>query len=91
MLHILNKKNNENFKIWDKISSTISNYTVCYNIPEEVFFNFKNNIYQANQVEGRKSQAIKCYIAPKTGRDLETSKDSKLFGVSSKDQRGFEY
>ena len=90
MLHILNKKNNENFKIWDKISSTISNYTVCYNIPEEVFQNFKNNIYQENQIEERKSQVIKSYIKPKTGRDLETPIDSKLLGVCSKDLRGFE-
>ena len=37
---ILDRENRENYRLWDMMTSTISNYTVKYKIPNKVFDTF---------------------------------------------------
>ena len=66
-----------NFRIWDNISSTISNYTIWYEIPEDIFYTFKNKKFKWSITDSKLSSRNSGYISPKSGRDLEKRTGSK--------------
>jgi hypothetical protein len=62
----LRKTTTEEYEKWDMITTTISDYTMMYKIPERIFINFRDNIYPNQQKEKVHKGIVSHFVGKKS-------------------------
>ena len=68
-LFFLRKQTSKEYNEWDMQTTTISDYTMMYKIPESVYLNFKDNIYPVQWEQHLRKSLSTGIMRQKTNRD----------------------